>query len=165
MNKFCKEHDFEACAMNLCLISNKFCIISVYRSPPGSFPYLISTLDSVLNKLYSLSSNLILCGDININYLCNSTNKFQSDSLLASYSLFNIVDFPTRIDSKSSTAIDGIFIDKFKFDNYSISPVVKGLSDHDAQSLILNNIKTQSLNSCRFVKRQINTVNIENVEV
>jgi hypothetical protein len=65
------------------------------------------------------------------------------------------------IDSKSSVAVDGIFIDKVKFDNYSISPVINGLSDHNAQLIRLNNIKTQSLNSCHFLKRQINTVNIE----
>jgi hypothetical protein len=55
-----------------------------YRSPSGNIPYFISALDSVLNKFQSTSINLILCGDMNINYLGNSNNKTQLDSLLAS---------------------------------------------------------------------------------
>jgi hypothetical protein len=76
---------------------------------------------------------------LNINDNSNSSSKTQLDSLLTTYSLYNIVDFPTRIDNKSATAIYGIFIDKYKISYYSIIPVVNGLSDHDAQLLSLNN--------------------------
>jgi hypothetical protein len=79
--------------------------------------------------------------------------------------LSNIVNFPTRIDNKSSTAIDIIFIDKHKVNNYSIIPVVNGLSDHDAQLLLLNNLKIQNSNFCCYTKRQINKANIENFKL
>ena len=108
---------------------------------------------------------IILCGDVNINYLCESNNRTQLDSLLASYNLFNIVNFPTRIDNKSSTAIDGIFIDKYKFFNYVIMPGVNGLSDHDAQVLVLNNSKVHNSKFCRYNKRQINKTSIENFKL
>jgi hypothetical protein len=49
------------------------------------------------------------------------------------------VNFPTRIHN-SITAIDNIFIDKVKYDNYSIHPLVKGLSGHDAEIMTINNI-------------------------
>jgi hypothetical protein len=140
LGKFCKELDFEVCAVKLCLMSRSYCIISVYRFPSGKIPYFICALDAVLNKIHMTALNLILCGDMNINYLGSSNNKTQLDSHLASYSLYNIVDFPTRIDNKSSMAIDGIFMDKYKFNNISIIPIVNGLSDHDAQLLSLNNI-------------------------
>jgi hypothetical protein len=49
-------------------------------------------------------------------------------------------------------ATDNIFIDKVKYENYSIHPLVYGLSDHDAQIITINNItvdkhinKTQSI--------------------
>jgi hypothetical protein len=121
LEKYCKEHEIEVCAVKLDLMPSAYCIISVYRSQSGNIAYFISALDSVLNKLHSTSINLILCGDMNINYLGSSNNKTQLVSLLPSYSLYNIVDFPTRIDNKSSTAIDGIFINKNTFYNYSIS--------------------------------------------
>jgi exonuclease III len=165
VGKFCKEHEIEVRAVKLCLMSSTYCVISVYRSPSGNIPYFISTLDSVLNKLHSTSINLILCGDMNINYLGNSNNKTQLDSLLALYSLYNIIDFPTRIDNKSSTAIDGIFIDKYKFNNYSIIPVVNGLSDHYAQLSLLNNLEIQNSKFCCYTKRHIKRVNIENFKL
>jgi hypothetical protein len=49
-------------------------------------------------------------------------------------------------------AIEGIFIDKYKFNNYSIIPVVNGLSDHDAQLLLLNNLNIQNSNFCCYIK-------------
>ena len=49
-------------------------------------------------------------------------------------------------------AIDNIFIGKVRYENYSIHPLVNGLSDHDAQIITINNIsvdkhisKTQSI--------------------
>jgi hypothetical protein len=160
--KYCKEHETEVCAVKLDLMSSTYCIISVYRSPSGIIPYFISALDSVLNKLHSTSINLILCSDMNVNYLGSSNNKTQLVSLLASYSFYNIVDIPTRIDNKSSTAIDGIFINKNTFYDYSIITVVNGLSEHDAQLLLLNNLEIQKSKYCCYTKCQINKVNIEN---
>ena len=54
-------------------------------------------LDLMLAHLHSPSINLIICGDININYLQTSSSKNQLDSLLALYNLYGVVDFLTRI--------------------------------------------------------------------
>jgi hypothetical protein len=85
-----------------------------------------------------------------------------SYSLLATYNLYNIVDFSTRIDINSATAIDGFFIDKCKISNYTVVPVVNGLSDHDTQLLSLNN-SAQASNCHYYTKRQVNRMNIENI--
>jgi hypothetical protein len=60
LNKYCKEHDFGVCAVKLYFMSVTYCVVSIYRSPTGKIPYFISALDSVLNKLHSTSTNLIL---------------------------------------------------------------------------------------------------------
>jgi hypothetical protein len=86
-----------------------------------------------MNQLYTSSINLIIGDDININYLDSSNNKLQLDSLLASYSLHSTVDFPISINGNSSTAIYNIFIDKYKYSNFTINPVAYDLSDYDAQ--------------------------------
>jgi soluble P-type ATPase len=83
--------------------------------------------------------NLIICGDINVNYLQDSRNKSLLNSLLASFNIHSAVSFPTRISRKSSTIIDNIFIDKLKNPDYSIIPISNGLSDHDAQIVLLRN--------------------------
>jgi exonuclease III len=156
LNEFCKDQDLEVCAVKLHISSFIFCILYVYRPPTGNFSYFLSSLESILNQLYTNSINIIICGDININYLDNSNDKLQLDSLLTSYDFYSTVDFPPRISNCSSTAIDKIFIDKFKNTNFTIKPLPSGLSDHDAQILILHNIIIQNLKAHHYTKRLIN---------
>ena len=73
-----------------------------------------------------------------------------------SYDLCSTVDFSARINNCSSTAIDNIFIDKFKNTSFTTNPLPNGLLGHDAQILILHNIKIQNLEAHHYTKRQIN---------
>jgi hypothetical protein len=59
---------------------------------------------------------------------------------LTSYSLYSIIDFPTRIHNNSHTKIDDIFINKLKNESYSVYSLTTGLSDHKAPVLSLSNI-------------------------
>ena len=70
--------------MKLHISAFVLCILCVYRPPTGNFSYFLSSLESILNQLYTNSINIIICGDRNINYLANTNNKFQMDSLLSS---------------------------------------------------------------------------------
>ena len=76
--------------------------------------WIFCLLESILLQLYSNNSNLIICGDININHLATSNYKTQLDSLLASFNLSTAVEFPAKITKSTSTTIDNIFIDKTK---------------------------------------------------
>jgi len=76
------------------------------------------------------------------------------DSLLASYNLTSTVYFPTRIQNNSFTAIDNIFINVSKFDDYIISPLVNWLSDHDAQLIMITDINLKILNyTPRYIRK------------
>jgi hypothetical protein len=110
----------------------------------------------MLAHLHSPSINLIICGDVNINYLQTSNSKNQLDSLLALYNLYGVVNFPTRITERSSTAIDNFFMDKGKNAKYSISPIYNGLSDHDAQLLVLYDVIIENQIPQPTLIRQIN---------
>jgi hypothetical protein len=59
---------------------------------------------------------------------------------LRTYNLIGRVNFPYRVQGNSATAIDTIFIDITRLNNYSIRPIINGMSDHDAQSITLNTI-------------------------
>jgi len=61
-------------------------------------------------------------------------------SLLATYNLSDTVGFVTKTQNKSSTAIDNIFVDSSRLGSTLISPLINGLSDHDAQLRTINNI-------------------------
>jgi len=125
--------------LKLNVLSNSFTIICVYRSPTGNFAYFLNQLESILNKIYKTSSELILCGDPNINYLNDNSRRDLLDSLLASFSLFSTVKFPTRISNNSCTPIDNIYINTYRYE-FSVHPLINGLSDYDAQIIILSNI-------------------------
>lgn len=95
LNEFCKEKDLEACAAELHFSPISFCILSIYRFPTGNFLYFLKALESILISQYSNTIKLIICGDININYL-NGKRK-QLDYLLYSFHLYSKIQFPTRI--------------------------------------------------------------------
>jgi hypothetical protein len=97
--------------------------------------------------IYSNTIEIIICGDININYPIDSTHKQLLDSLLASYGPCSTVQFPTRIQKNSLSAIDSIFINTYKFSNYSLYPIINRLCDHDARSIIMRKIFEQNCNT------------------
>jgi hypothetical protein len=73
--------------------------------------------------------------------------------LLLSYNLYSNVNFPTKIHNNSITT-DNIFIDKVKYERYPIHTLVNGLSDHDAQIIIINNITVDKhINKTQSIKR------------
>jgi hypothetical protein len=76
-------------------------------------------------------------------------------SLLASYNLTCPVYFPTRTHNNSATATDNIFINISKFSDYIILPIVNGLSDHDAQLIMINDIHIKTLNNTPRLIRNI----------
>jgi hypothetical protein len=94
----------------------------------------------MLCSLYALNMQLFICGDTNVNYLVHNNRRKILDALLSSFNLSSTVCFPTRLQNKSATAIDSIFIDTSIFPNYVVSPLYDGLSDHDAQLIKLSNI-------------------------
>jgi hypothetical protein len=56
------------------------------------------------------------------------------------------VNFPTRQQSGSATAIDNIFIDASLQENYIIYPLINWFSDHDAQLIALSEVKAFTKN-------------------
>ena len=127
--------------MKLDSYSLNLCVLVIYRSPSVDFIQFLHSLDNILNRIYDNHTNIIICGDFNVNYLETNNIRLQLDSLLASYNLFSIVDLPTRTTNHSSTAIDNIFLNNNTNTDFSIQPCPNDLSDHDALLLILNNIQ------------------------
>jgi len=111
MENHCKDKDFEVCAIKIYLNTKCACIIAIYRAPTGNFELFISRLDTILRKLYTATTEYIICGNININYLVDSDRKVQLEALLKTYNLTSVVNFPIDTHKLSATAIDNIFID------------------------------------------------------
>ena len=111
--------------------------MGIYRSPRGDFTNFLKWLDLILQKCHNKKYNIVICGGVNVNYLLDNNRRSQLDAVLLSYNLAGIVEFSTKFGLNSQTAINRIFIDihLWKIDLY---PLINGLSDHEAQLLILN---------------------------
>jgi len=139
--------------------------VTVYRSATGDVTYFLNTLETALDQLYNNTANIILCGDFNINYLSDNKKKQKLNSLLTSYSLYSIVDFTTRTNNTTSTAIDNIFINKSKHENYEIYPLINGLSDHNAQILRLPNTSIPNYGNELHIYRKINEFSLNEFQI
>jgi hypothetical protein len=102
----------------------------------------------------------MICGDINVNFLVDSDRKSDLEVLLKTYNLTSVVNFPTRIQHNSATAVDNIFIDITTYDKYSIIPVINGLSDHDAQIITLYSISLRPTSKKFMLIRKINEYSV-----
>jgi hypothetical protein len=80
---YCIEKDFEVCAWKFNLNFIQACIITMYRVPSGNFNLFVNELDMLLRKLYILTLEYIIYGDINIDYLTKKKKKMEA--LLLTY--------------------------------------------------------------------------------
>jgi hypothetical protein len=58
---------------------------------------------------------------------------------MASFGLLSVITFPTRNSDFSHTIIDNFLIDTNRF-KFFAQPLINGLSDHDAQIVVLCDI-------------------------
>jgi hypothetical protein len=79
--------------------------------------------------------------------MTNNTRKYKIISLLRTYNLDYIVDFPTCIGTYSASSIDNIILDRNRNKNLTIEPYHNGLSDHDTLMLTLYNPSYNPLKS------------------
>jgi hypothetical protein len=71
--------------------------------------------------------------------------KNQLEAMLLTYNFTSTVNLPTRCQKNSATDVDNIFIDIDRKNNYSLCPIINGLSDHDVQLITLNTISLKPL--------------------
>jgi len=77
MDKYTKEKDIDICAITIHTPSGTIVVVTAYRSPTGDVTHFLNTLETAIDQLYNNTTNIILCGDFNINYL--SDNKKKTD--------------------------------------------------------------------------------------
>jgi len=168
LNQFCREKDFEICALKIQLMSTYLLVLciyrstdlEIYRSPSGDFSYFLTQLEIVLNKLYKISVNIILCGDFNVNFSDSTSRAPVLESLLHSFYLESIVEFPTSFMPTSQTIIYNIFLDK-KTLKSQVYPHINGISDHDAQLIILLDLTYYFSKSPSLCRRVIDDYSVQ----
>jgi hypothetical protein len=166
LSQFCDDKIFEICPIQFEVGIYSNIVLCIYRRPSGNFSKFLNALDSTLRSLHKQKTEFIICGDLTVNFLSDSNFKFELSLLLQSYNLCYVVDFPTRFnsinnscrpDKCSATALDNIFIDVSRINSYKLNPLINGLSDHNGQYFILDNVFSTKVNGCSVIRESIIT--------
>ena len=105
----CKDKDLEICAIELETKSSKLIILSLYRAPAGDLNQCLENQDDALKNLHKSTAEFLICGNIHPDYLIERKKKKKLASVLTTYNLLHTINFATRIQNISSTAIN-IFV-------------------------------------------------------
>jgi len=82
IEKYCKEKEFEVCALKL-LSKFQECMYSlICRATLGNFNLFVTKLDTVLRNLYNSILEYIICSDSNLNVLIEGERRSQFQALL-----------------------------------------------------------------------------------
>lgn len=166
VSAYCLEVDFECCCIEIEIEKVFYTIISVYRAPNGNFKTFTTKLNALLCNVFKTNRHIIVCGDFNVNYMSDSTHKRALNGTMKTFNLKSVVDFPTRIQIKSSSCIDNIFINSDASSTSKVSKIVNGLSDHDAQLLMYNALaekRTSNINKYQNVVKIGRLLKEENI--
>ncbi|KOB76503.1 putative tick transposon [Operophtera brumata] len=107
-------------------------IVCIYRTNLVSFSDFICAFERLLDKISFLGIECILMGDFNVNCLINLYSDVKKlTDLLSAHGLSNLVDFPTRTNTVSSTSLDHLYTNLVA-GTVSVSPVITNISDHIA---------------------------------
>ena len=129
-----KEKVFEISAIELPDINT--IIACIYRSPDSDFYIFLQTLERLIFKISSKGKHLVLCGDLNVNFLQHNDKLVELQNLLAMTNLTNIVKSATRISNRSKSLIDVMIVDNTDNEKFTVN-VDLGYSDHLAQLLYM----------------------------
>jgi hypothetical protein len=69
LQEFCMEHDTEACAVKINLLTAMIYVMCIYRSLSGNFVHFIKRKDTILNQFTKPNIEITVCGNINIDCL------------------------------------------------------------------------------------------------
>jgi exonuclease III len=114
-------------------------VLCIYRVPTGNLKQFCNLLENTLNHFLQPNTTYLICGDLNINFSVRSKDTLKLETLMNTFNLTQVVDFPTRITNNNGTLIDTIFVDTSLCDKIQVKPHINGLSDHNAQLISLQN--------------------------
>lgn len=92
-----EEMHSEFCGISFSLNGRNYCLLNVYRPPDGNIGVFIDRVSQLLMLYSKQFVNIILCGDVNIDYLVDSEEKTIFCDLVDSYGLICQNFDPTRV--------------------------------------------------------------------
>ena len=129
---FIKE-SIESLFIDLNSKHNKKMVFGVVYRPPGqSEVNFIDDFAAVLSKINTSSHSCFIMGDFNLDLMKIGSNSHVDNFLdvLHSYSLYPIIESPTRVTSSSASLLDNIFTNHGNCTCMSSGVLISDISDH-----------------------------------
>ena len=127
--------------------NNKFIIGGIYRHPNGNERHFIDDLDRSTAKI-DKNNVCFLVGDINMDLMkFERDNTFDYFTTLSSQNFVPCITTPTRVNDRTSTLIDHIFVrlpPKLYGTDITSGNILADISDHLPNFVALNNSKIQT---------------------
>ena len=112
-------------------VNKKNAVVGVtYRPPASDIDTFFNYFESCVNLISRGGKHMYLLGDFNINLLSENDmlcNRFSS--FLRTYSLYPLIDKPTRVCASSQTLIDNVFTNVI-YDEFQSGILYSDISDH-----------------------------------
>lgn len=134
-------------------------LVSVYRPPQGNQQVFLQSVRETIQEIGN-NKNIILLGDLNIDYRQISTKSVRELRMLArEFNLVQYIDKPTRVTTTTATQIDYIFtniddiahagvIDTMLSDHYSTFTIVKKKrTNHEKVTFTCRQLKISTIKS------------------
>jgi exonuclease III len=87
------------------IVDFKIIVICIYRSPNSDEKTFLGLLEEVIIRVLNKGRLLVICGDWNINFKKNSSQKALLN-LLISNNILNTVKSPARVTTNTCSQID-----------------------------------------------------------
>ena len=141
-------------------------IYCIYRTTAGNVKQFYDTLENILKYFLQPNVTYFICSGLNTNLLTKHNDVLKLVTLMNTFNLTQVVDFPIGIINNIGTLIDTIFVDTMMYDKIQVKPFINGLSDHDAQIICLQNANIGLLQSVSKTKsRLINEQTIKHFQM
>lgn len=153
------ERHFEISAISFVSNSSKkIILVGLYRPPLGDFEIFLNSFHNLLQKVHKTS--FLIIGDFNINVMNMSDPKVKHfQNLLQTFNLTWELNYPTRVTSHSSTAIDNVVSNLAP--NIKVEILISAISDHFAQSVTIEHCNTSKFPPNINFQRSTTNYNLE----
>lgn len=170
LRKFTTEFSLECAGVTLKLFNRKVALIGIYRSNNvnfSNFNVFIKNFSDMLCYLSGSHQVILICGDLNINYLVDSEKKNQLNDILDCYALKSILPLePTReVFNSAPSAIDYVITNSTFFEAANNDFCI---ADHLGQIIIAQapgELKVPKLQDAYIEKRFFTDDNLFNLKI
>ena len=146
-------------------LNNKIIVGNIYKPPkdnnnPNNINVFMTELEPIIQELSSSNTEVLICGDYDINLLKLTGEAHFSDffEMMLGHSYYPKMTLPTRLNNYSgATLIDNIFC---KLSPYTVNTcagiILDQLSDHFPYFVSLDNLSIKKTTPPKRVKQTIN---------